>query len=322
MMDRIGGGFSLERLAGDASGKEYSRMRFGDGQTAVLLDAHAPFDPERDDWLFFRSYLEDCGVTVPDLYFMRPSSGLLYIEDCGDELLQDRAKGAAKDELLTMYKKALDVLLLMQTEGTRRLDDQNPAKKRKFDAEKYTQELDHAAEWYLIGYLSKNLHPNDQDRLNNFFHRLISPLLEFSTVFTHRDYHSRNIIIKGGEFYVIDFQDARMGPPHYDVASLLFDSYVRLEEDVRGELVEYYKKEAKKTALADSIGDRFEKELCRTALQRNIKALGTFGFQAVSRKIALYAKFMPDTVGYVDRNIRLFDDLTGDAEWFSSLLHS
>lgn len=322
MMKKILGGFSLEKLAGDASTREYSRMRLNGGDSAILVKLNAPFDPSKDDWLFFRSYLADFGVNVPEIYKTEPVNGLMYLEDCGDELMQDRAKTADKAELLKMYKKALDLLLLMQVEGTNRLDEKNPALRRFFDSEKYMFELNHAAEWYVYAYLSKNLNPNDQDRLRNFFHRLIAPILEWPMVFTHRDYHSRNIMTKRDKFYVIDFQDARMGPPHYDVASLLFDSYVKLEEEVRAELVEHYKSNALKTSIAEGIGKDFEKDLCRMALQRNIKALGTFGFQAASRKNTLYAKFMPDTVAYVERNMRLFEDLRDDAEWVLSLLHS
>jgi len=321
LKEKMRHGFSLEKLAGDASGKEYSRMKFDNsGDTAIMLNTHAPFDAEHDDWLYMRSYLKECGITVPEVHLMEPSHGLLYLEDCGDDLMQYHASGAEKGELTAMYKKALDILILMQTEGTRRLNAHNPAQKRKFDADKYTQELNHAAEWYILGYLSKKLTPNNQDKLNNFFHRLIAPILEIPMVFTHRDYHSRNIMIKGDKFYVIDFQDARLGPPHYDVASLLFDSYINLGNDVRNELAAYYKEKAEKTSLAGPITSRFESNLRRMALQRNIKALGTFGFQSVSRKNALYEQFMPDTVRYVAKNIHLFEDLKEDADWVLSLL--
>ncbi|MBI3793744.1 MAG: phosphotransferase [Nitrospinae bacterium] len=319
--EKLTGNFSVQRLAGDASTREYSRLRFeSTSETAVMVNVHAPFDPQTDDWLNIHEFLKNLGVAVPEVYFTEPSNGLFYLEDCGDELLESHAKNASPPQILELYKKALDVLVLMQTEGTRRLTAGNPAGKRKFDHEKLMWELNHAAKWYIRGYLKKRLSEEDDRRLTAFFERLIAPLLEIPTVFTHRDYHSRNIMPHEENFYIIDFQDARLGPPHYDVASLLFDSYVRLDEETRNELTEHYKKIAAGKILDAKRLASFEKDLARTALQRNIKALGTFGFQAVERQNSLYARFMPGTAEYVTRNLGLFQDLQQDAEWAASLL--
>ena len=96
----------------------------------------------------------------------------------------------------------------------------------------------------------------------------------------HRDYHSRNLMLCAGELYIIDFQDARMGPDTYDLASLLRDSYVDLPEEDSRELIDHFialKREGSpETATAEwehAFRDRFE----MMALQRNLKALGTFG---------------------------------------------
>jgi hypothetical protein len=317
---KLAEGFSVEPLAGDASGRQYSRLVFNGGvpKSVVMMDVHAPINPDTDDWLVLRRFLDGCGVPVPGFYFAEAEKGLLYIEDCGNEMMENRVRKAGADELTAMYRRALDILLLMQGECTRGLDPKNPAAQRKFDAEKYLWELNHTATHYIKGYCRKTLSESDGQRLDAFFHRLIAPVLDIPAVFSHRDYHSRNLMLKDNHFYVIDFQDARLGPPQYDLASLLFDSYAPLTGEIRGQLLEYYLDRAGKSGGLDR--EQFIGMFHRVGLQRNIKALGTFGYQATARNNNLYAQFMPDTVGYVRRNIRLFKDLAEDADWVLSLL--
>ena len=96
----------------------------------------------------------------------------------------------------------------------------------------------------------------------------------------HRDYHSRNLMLRDGRLYIIDFQDARLGPDTYDLVSLLRDSYVDLPEQVVDELIAYF------LALQGRSGGRartFRRRFDLMALQRNLKALGTFGYQTTAR---------------------------------------
>ena len=98
----------------------------------------------------------------------------------------------------------------------------------------------------------------------------------------HRDYHSRNLMLHDGSLYIIDFQDARMGPDTYDLVSLLRDSYVDIADRELDELIAYFLA-LKRRRHAGRRRDEFRRRFDLMALQRNLKALGTFGYQTMTR---------------------------------------
>ena len=117
----------------------------------------------------------------------------------------------------------------------------------------------------------------------------------------HRDYHSRNLMLHDGRLYIIDFQDARMGPDTYDLASLLRDSYVDLTDRELDELIAYFLA-LEGARSADGRGE-FRRRFDLMALQRNLKALGTFGYQTTTRGNPVYIQYIPRTLRYVRANL-------------------
>src|SRR6266446_2404628 len=105
-------------------------------------------------------------------------------------------------------------------------------------------------------------------------------------------------MLSDGSVYIIDFQDARMGPDTYDLVSLLRDSYVDLTEGELDELIAYC------LALRGS-GDatEFRRRFDLMSLQRNLKALGTFGYQTMTRRNSVYIQYMPRTLRYARTNL-------------------
>ena len=125
-------------------------------------------------------------------------------------------------------------------------------------------------------------------------------------VLCHRDYHSRNLMLHDGTLHVIDFQDARMGPDTYDLASLLRDSYVDLTDRELDELIAYF------LALkGEPDGSAFRRRFDLMAVQRNMKALGTFGYQTIARRNPVYIQYMPRTLRYVRTNLEKYPRLAG-----------
>ncbi len=121
-------------------------------------------------------------------------------------------------------------------------------------------------------------------------------------VVCHRDYHSRNLMVHGERLYMIDFQDARLGPDTYDLASLLRDSYVDISEREREELVACF---LALSGIDDAV--EFRRRFDLMSVQRNIKALGTFGFQASGRGNTTYIQYMPRTLQAVRENLTKHD---------------
>ena len=325
--------FDIKKLAGDASDRSYYRLSFRNKnafpKTIVLMKLAAPFKESESDIISLQRFLRNCSLPVPEIYLTKPERGFIYIEDCGDELLADcvsggdgatGATGADTNKLMKLYMKAIDLLLIMQIECTIKMKPDNPAGKREFDADKYMSELRHTAKYFIKGFRARQLGSSDEERLDSFFMRLVSPIVKEPLLFTHRDYHARNILVKDGRFYILDYQDGRMGPQHYDLASLLYDSYVKLDDDTRNALINYYldRWELASKNKIDAI--TFNAMLKRVSLQRSLKALGTFGYQAMEKQNRFYLRFVPDTLGYIKDNLSFLETETENSDWIFSLL--
>jgi aminoglycoside/choline kinase family phosphotransferase len=137
--------------------------------------------------------------------------------------------------------------------------------------------------------------------LSDEWRSIAEELASETRVLCHRDYHSRNLMLHRGRLYIIDFQDARMGPDTYDLVSLLRDSYVDLTDRELDELIAYF------LALKGS-GDatEFRRRFDVMALQRNLKALGTFGYQTIARANPVYIQYIPRTLRYVRTNLERY----------------
>jgi hypothetical protein len=113
---------------------------------------------------------------------------------------------------------------------------------------------------------------------------------------------------------MFDFQDARWGPRLYDIASLLRDSYVQLPSDMVERLLEHYR------GLAGMPSEGLHFEFERIALQRNIKALGTFAYQATMKSNPVYLQYVPRTVAYILENLRKYPSDAAALEIFERRL--
>jgi hypothetical protein len=107
---------------------------------------------------------------------------------------------------------------------------------------------------------------------------------------------------RDGRLFIIDFQDARMGPDTYDLVSLLRDSYVDISEDVLEDYIAYFLAFRGGTPSADERRE-FRRRFDLMALQRNLKALGTFGYQTATRRNPVYIQYMPRTLHYARTNL-------------------
>ena len=167
-----------------------------------------------------------------------------------------------------------------------------------FDVAKLTWEMDYFVRHFLEGYRGLALSSAEREALAGEWATLAEELASEPRVVCHRDYHSRNLMLCDGHLYLIDFQDARLGPDTYDLVSLLRDSYVDLSDEQLDDLIAYFLA-LKGTSNVGAFRRRFDV----MAVQRNLKALGTFGFQTTSRQNPVYIQYMPRTLQYVKRTI-------------------
>lgn len=304
---------ALVSLKGDASDRNYYRLKFTNSENAassvVVMQLANPPIPKGIPFVTTQAYLMEFRIDVPELYYIDEEKGLIFLEDLGDVTLEEKLKTSTHEEQEKYYRQAIDILLNMQVEGTRRLRNEIPARNLAFDLKKLTWELDFMTTHFIEGFLNKSISLQDRRILQEGFSRICSLLENQKRYFCHRDYHSRNIMLSGNKLYLLDFQDARMGPCQYDLASLLRDSYFKLNSELSGSLLNYYIN--KKEEIEDEAvnRDEFLKIFDWMCIQRNLKALGTFGYQVNSRKNNRYREAIPRTVEYVFENLGKYNEL-------------
>jgi aminoglycoside/choline kinase family phosphotransferase len=221
--------------------------------------------------------------------------GIVALDDLGDVTLQAHLATAGHEEQVARYRQAVGYLERLQRRGAELASDRYLPYRLAFDADKLSWELDFFLTHFVRDYRGATLSAAQHAELTEEFGILASDLAAEPRVLCHRDYHSRNLMLFEDRLYLIDFQDARMGPDTYDLASLLRDSYIELEERDIDALLKHFL--ASKGAGTDP--DQFRLRFDVMALQRNLKALGTFGFQAISRHNQGYTQYVPRTLRYV-----------------------
>ncbi len=293
-------------LAGDASTRTYYRAHLACGGTLIAMVMPTPGGNEEACFLDVQRFLEGLALPVPRVRLHAGGLGLVLLEDLGDALLESVVEKANQSELEALYRNAVDLLVNVRraTEG---LAGGCCAFGLAFDCEKLMQEMRFFEMHFLHGLC--RIEPSAASRaiLDEFFSHICTLLAKEPRVFTHRDYHSRNLILNNGSLVMIDFQDARMGPVQYDLASLLRDSYVTLPHELVDELVEYYAESVE--GIGRPSMDRFRLIFDIMSLQRNIKALGTFGYQVSVKGALRYLSSIPRTGRYVAENIAKYPEL-------------
>lgn len=277
----------IEMLAGDGSQRKFFRVALGP-RTVVVLDDE-PWISSKD-YAPHQEYLLRRGIAVPRFLAIDETQGIGVLEDLGDELLQFTIRRVEKDRAATMQWLKRSVALLADLHGkTYPVPKTLPVTTRFFDEEKYTQEMAFTWEHLVNGFLKMN-QPFPEKAMRDFCRRIgtLGP-----AVFCHRDYHTRNILVFNGTLYLIDFQDARLGSPTYDLASLIYDAYVGLSPTERGELETHYRDSVAPYPLAQAIDwNSFSIDLKWVALQRVVKAAGSFA--------GFYTRFQkPTHLGYL-----------------------
>jgi aminoglycoside/choline kinase family phosphotransferase len=201
-----------------------------------------------------------------------------------------------------LYRQAVALIEQLQRRGAELQSDVFLPYGMAFDVEKLTWELDFFAKHFVEGYRGAVLTPAERTGLAGEWHAIVDELANEPRVLCHRDYHSRNLMLSDGQLYIIDFQDSRMGPDTYDLVSLLRDSYVDITDREIDELTAYFLALKQRDGEAVS-ADEFRRRFDLMALQRNLKALGTFGYQTITRRNTVYIQYIPRTLRYARTNL-------------------
>jgi hypothetical protein len=299
-LERVSGSLrDLVPLTGDASTRRFFRATFADDSSLVVMVYPAGDRDNGASFVDVQQYLKSRGLPVPKIVEHHPEHGTIIVEDLGDLMLEPAIDGMTEEEQLRRYTEAVDIILRMQVTSTK-ADTQCVAFDLAFDVPKLMWEMEFFLTHFVRGFAGLSLSETAALQLRQFLSAVCIELAEQPRFFTHRDYHSRNLMVCDRGLVMVDFQDARMGPCQYDLASLLKDSYVDVPEAITEQLVEYFHNSQPGSGLRSL--EEFRRMFDLTSLQRNIKALGTFGYQTAVRGSDRFRSSIPRTGKHIAAN--------------------
>jgi len=219
--------------------------------------------------------------------------------------LQAHLGAASPTEHAALYRQAVALIDTLQRRGAELASTDYIPYGISFDVEKLTWELQFFTRHFLEAYRGAQISAASREALTSEYSAIVEELASEPRVLCHRDYHSRNLMLRGGRLYIIDFQDARMGPDTYDLVSLLRDSYVDFTEAQVDGLIAFFLalRSGRPDASPATEAAEFRRRFDVMALQRNLKALGTFGFQTTSRHNTVYIQYIPRTLNSARANL-------------------
>ncbi len=277
-------------------------------RSLIVMQLKEPVSDLETDFTRVLKFLRGLNLPAPELFHYDVSMGLLFLEDCGTRTLEDQLNEFPHDKA-RLYRQAVELLVHMQTRATRAVDDNCPAYHLRFDVEKLMWEFDFMLDHYVVGLCGSPLDGSIRKDVREAFIPLCESLAAQELCFTHRDYHSRNLMVDRKRLVLIDFQDARMGPCQYDLVSLLRDSYVQIDSDLMEELVDYYIQLKEKEERQQIKREEFVRIFDAMSVQRNLKAVGTFAYQSVGKNNDRYAAYIAPALAYVRQTLnRRFRD--------------
>ncbi|MFO0775815.1 MAG: phosphotransferase [Nitrospiraceae bacterium] len=314
---------SIAPLPGDASNRRYFRIHLSGPAPASLMlmqlaepeafkaseEAVSGAAVQITELPFTNvlSHLASHKLPVPALRYYDRTAGLLYLEDFGDLTLMEACQQQPA-RTAALYKQAIDHMVTLQTAATTPANRGCIAFHRQFDVPLLVWEFDHFVEYGVAARRPQAMKPEDLEPVQRVFRMIAELMAAQPHVFVHRDYHSRNVMVDGNRMGIIDFQDALMGPAAYDLASLLRDAYIGLDESLVDELIAYYLDGLSKRGVRLD-ATAYRRVFDFTSLQRNLKAAGRFVYIDRVKGNPKFLADIPRVLGYVRGNLRKYSEL-------------
>lgn len=306
----------IQPLVADASTRRYFRAQWSLPNSSLpatcILMACDPWPATTTpDFLAVEQHLRACNVHVPQVYGIDPEQGLMCLQDYGDQSLATYWQDVSGADRLQWGKYAIDELVKMHTLGTQRVNPACPAFRLAFDVPKLLSELQFFRQHAIEGLWQHTLTTSEHDALQDAFTALCTILAAQPQYFCHRDYHGWNLMVHNGAIGVLDFQDARLGPQPYDLVSLLTDRGMPnvLGDDGMSILVDYYIQRMESAEGRRMSRQEFNALFDYVAIQRGLKAIGTFAYMTTAQQRRQYLPYIQPTLTYIKPLIARYDML-------------
>lgn len=289
---------SITPLPRSGSSRKYYRIS---GATKTVIGAFNMEERENVAFITFSRYFKRYGLNVPEIYTYDVGKHIYLQEDLGDMNLYNFIKtikidNKFPDEGVILYKKVIDQLPKFQITAGNYFDYSVCYPRATFDKLSMIWDLNYFKYYFLklAGVIF------DEQKLEDDFNKLTDFLLQAdSNFFLYRDFQSRNIMIHHSDVYFIDYQGGRKGALQYDLASLLYDAKADLDEELRGELIDYYLQAIQQHTKINR--NHFLKYFYGYVLIRIFQAMGAYGYRGYYEKKEHFLTSIP----YAVKNLKL-----------------
>ncbi|HEX6925859.1 MAG TPA: RNase adapter RapZ [Longimicrobiaceae bacterium] len=287
-------------LDGDGSARKLYRLVSRNYETAIGV--YGPDAEENRAFLSYSRAFRDAGLPVPKIYEVDEEAGVYLEEDLGDTTLFDALTAARKREggefpasMLPVYRRVVEELPRFQVLGGQVVDYSVAYPRAAFDRQSILWDLN-----YFKYHFLKLAHiPFNEARLERDFKRFANFLLQADRRhFLYRDFQSRNIMLRDGEVWFIDYQGGRKGALQYDLASLLFDSKAAIPKAVRDQLMEHYLEALARYLPVER--ERFLEHFRGYVLVRIMQAMGAYGYRGFYERKIRFLQSVPPAIENIE----------------------
>ena len=289
--------FKLKKIRSDASVREFFRLYKGKKSTIIVTAKKERFK-NLIAYSAINRFLRKKGIYTPKLISQHFNEGIIEIEDFGSNTLFNHLKNSKNQ--LNIYKKCVDVILKIQKI--------KPTRKIKFGSNKYLnlntyntanlhKETNLFFDWYLPGVLGKKKASKHKKIIKKELDKLYRKIFFKNQFIVHRDFHVSNIIVTNKKFGIIDTQDAILGNPTYDLASLVDDVRVRVSYQIKRKIFQYY---LKNCSIKKKQINLLQNDFDILSIQRNLKILGIFHRLFKRDNKPQYLKYLPYTWNLIE----------------------
>ncbi len=292
--------YKLKKISGDASFREFYRVKKND-KSSIIVFAKKEQYQNLIVYSVVNKILNNHNILSPKLLKNYYKDNMIEITDLGDHSFYDYIK--EKKNKYKDYKKLIELIIKLQK--IRFKNHYNFGGKKikfiKYSLHQLHKESDLFFDWYLK-YFSKNLKLRKikhlfKKELNNIYKKLYFR----NNCFTHRDFHASNIMMNKKKLGIIDSQDAIIGNPLYDVASLIDDVRIKIPNNVQENLFKYY---VRKSKFKDKDQIYLKNDFDILSVQRNLKILGVFVRLYKRDKKPNYLKYLPNTWKLIEKRMK------------------
>jgi aminoglycoside/choline kinase family phosphotransferase len=278
-------GARCDRIRSEASRRQFYRVNWGK-KGLVAMVYPEPSRAEVGKFCAVQKIYHAHGLRVPRIEQVLADQVVIQ-EDAGDILLQRAWRDGNARERRRLTGQCLEILARLASIPAGMAN-------ARLDAVRQKWEMDFFITHFQPRFPARSI---GKDDLRAALHRMVEAIAPEDT-YAHRDFHSRNLLVLNSGIVLVDFQDSLLAPRFYDLVSLAFDSYLDLGP-ARGKLF---------PNLAAGGDDPQLRQMRLTALQRNIKALGTFAYQIYERRHPSYARYIPRTIRHIQGHLNVLAD--------------